>query len=178
MEKEKTIATYMRVGHYEQLEKPIEHIIERAKRGEIKTLLVSTLERLCEDPVRRQVLIKELSGYGVEIITTIDLEKKSRKCVIYNRYSADNQERLEGTREKLISYCVETLGISDYVLFEEVCSVLEEREVVDDMIAQIGQNMFTDLLVLHIDRLQKYDYTALSECVSSLTECVMVHTMK
>lgn len=53
-------------------EMAIEHIIERAKSGEIQTLYVGTLERLCEDPVRRQEIIKELTEYGVEIVTAFD----------------------------------------------------------------------------------------------------------
>jgi len=178
MEKEKSIAAYMRVGNYEQLDNSIKHIIERAKQGEIKTLLVSTVEKLCEDPLQRQVLLKELTDYGVEIITALNEEKSSRRCAIYNRYSTDDPIVLAATREKLVAYCVETLGISDYVLFEEVTTVLGEREVFDGMMAQIGQNKFTDLLVVHIDRLQKYDYARMTECIGDLQNYVMIHTMK
>ena len=68
------IAVYSRVGNYDQLPNAIDQIREMAKQGEIKTLVVGTLERLCDDPIQRQELIKELTDCGVEIITAFEEE--------------------------------------------------------------------------------------------------------
>ena len=46
MKNKKNIAMYARVGNYEQLESPIDIILDQARRGEIQTVLVSSLERL------------------------------------------------------------------------------------------------------------------------------------
>ncbi len=179
MEKEKTIATYMRVGHYEQLEKPIEHIIERAKRGEIKTLVVSELERFCDDPERRETLINELAAYEVEILPVLDETKKPRCCAIYNRHSVNDPERLTEMRDKLLTYCKETLGISDYILFEEVGSCLEKRAVFDDMVTRIENGVFTDLLVNHIDRIFKpaYDVARFIELIERIQSKAVLHIL-
>ena len=75
MKDNQKVAAYSRVGNYDQLPNAIEQICERAKQGEIKTLVVGTLERLCDDPIQRQELIKELTDYGVEIITAFDEEE-------------------------------------------------------------------------------------------------------
>ena len=177
MDNEKKIATYIRVGNYEQLENPIEHIIEMAKQGEIKTLLVSTLERLCDDPDRREVLIKELTSYGVEIITAFEEDEKPRRCAIYNRHSIDDTERLAEMRGKLLTHCKDTLGITDYVLFEDVGSCLEKREAFDDMVARVERGEFTDLLVLTIDRLFKPAYSTARfwKIVNGLKAKVEIH---
>ncbi len=179
MMKEKNAAMYIRMGNYEQLDNPIEHIIERAKQGEIKTLLVSNLERLCEDPKRRETVINELTSYGVEIITAYGEEKKSRRCAIYNRYSVDDPERLAEVRGRLLTYCTDTLGIEDYVLFEEIGSVLEKREVFDDMMNSIENGEFTDLLVNHIDRIFKpaYDPEKLARIVGDIGSKINIHTV-
>lgn len=179
MKQEKNIAMYVRVGSYEQLDNPIEHIIERAKQGEIKTLIVGTLEKICEDPVRRQELIKELTDYGVKIVTAFEEDNPSRKCAIYNRYSVNDPKRLAETRGKLIAYCEETLGIHDYELFEEVGSVLEKREVFDGMMARIDKGEFSDLLVCHADRIYKpgYDPAYFAELVATTRAKVVIHTM-
>ncbi len=141
------------------MENPIEYIVERAKEGEIKTLLVGDLERLCDDTDSREALIKELASYGVEIITAFDEEKEPRRCAIYNRHSVDDPERLAEMRGKLLTYCKDTLGISDYVLFEEIGSCLEKREAFDDMVARVERGEFTDFLVYSIDRLFKPAYS-------------------
>ena len=158
----------------------IGEILKRAKNGEIKSLVLSTLERLCEDPTRRKTVIDELTGYGVEIITVFEDENKSRRCAIYNRYSVEDPERLSAARERLISYCENELHITDHVLFEEVGSVLEKRERYDEMITRIDQGEFTDVLVCHIDRLYKpaYDPAKFGEIVLSLAEKVKIHTLE
>ncbi|MBQ8299850.1 MAG: recombinase family protein [Clostridia bacterium] len=63
---------YTRAENYNQIENSIEHIREQVKQHKIDTLLVSTLERLCEDKSEREKLIKELESYGVEIIVAFD----------------------------------------------------------------------------------------------------------
>ena len=158
----------------------IGEILKRAKDGEIKTLVLGTLERLCEDPTRRKTVIDELTGYGVEIITVFEDENISRRCAIYNRYSVDDPERLTTARERLISYCENELHITDYVLFEEVGSVLEKREQYDEMITRIDRGEFTDILVCHIDRLYKpaYSPAKFGEIVLSLSEKVKIHTLE
>ena len=75
MKDNQKIAVYSRVCNYDQLPNAIDQICEMAKQGEIKTLVVGTLERLCDDPIQRQKLIKELTDCGVEIITAFDEEK-------------------------------------------------------------------------------------------------------
>lgn len=84
------------------------------------------------------------------------------------------------TREKLIAYCVETLCIDDYVLFEEVGSVLEKREVFDGMTARIDRGEFTDLLVSHIDRIYKpgYDPEKFSKIIGEVSVKVNIHAVK
>lgn len=106
-----------------------------------------------------------------------DMDKTPRKCAIYNRYSVEASERLAETRGKLIAYCQENLGISDYVLFEEIGSVLEKREVFEDMLDRINQGEFTDLLVCQFDRLYKpaYDLDKFVEIIEALQEKVTVH---
>lgn len=180
MDKEKRVVTYARLGNYDQLENPIEYIVERAKQGEIKTLLVGTLERLCDDPDRRESLIKELTEYGVEIITALDEEKEPRQCAIYNRHSVNDSERLTEMRGKLLTYCKETLGITDYVLFEEVGSCLEKREAFDDMVARIENGEFTDLVVYSIDRLFKPAYSTAKfwKIVKGINDRVDIHIVK
>lgn len=180
MDNAKHVATYIRVGNYDQLNDPIGEILKRAKEGEIKSLVVGTLERLCEDPVRRQALINELTSYGVEIITAFEEENTSRRCALYNRYSVNAPERLATAREKLISYCENELHITDYVLFEEVGSVLEKRERFDEMMDLINKGEFTDILVCHIDRLYKpgYDPVKFGEIISVLSEKVNIHMLE
>jgi len=178
MKNKKNIATYARVGNYDQLIDPIDFILAQAQRGEIQTLLVSTLERLCEDPIRREALIKELTDYGVEIINPFDEEKKSRRCAIYNRHSIDDSERLAEVRGTLITYCVKNLGITDYVLFEEVGSVLDNRTVFDGLMARIKNGEFSDLLVNHIDRIFKpaYDPEMFVSIIGEISARVNIHT--
>lgn len=180
MDNTKRAATYVRVGNYDQISDPIGEILKRAKEGEIKTLFVGTLERLCEDPVRRQALIDELTGYGVDIITAFEEEKVSKRCAIYNRYSVENPNKLAEARERLISYCENELHITDYVLFEEIGSVLEKRERYDEMMDLINQGEFTDILVCYIDRLYKpaYDPVKFGEIVLSLSEKVKIHVLE
>lgn len=179
MKNKKNIATYARVGSYEQLESPIDIILDQARRGEIQTVLVSSLERLCEDQVRREALIKVLSDCGVKIITSFDEKTKEKCCAIYNRYSTDDFERLAEVRGKLITYCTETLGVTDYMLFEEVGSCLEKRDVFDDMVTRIENGEFTDLLVNHIDRIFKpaYDKTHFIELVERIQLKVVIHIL-
>ena len=180
MDKEKRVVTYARLGNYDQLENPIEYIVERAKQGEIKTLLVGTLERLCDDPDRRESLIKELTEYGVEIIIALDEEKEPRQCAIYNRHSVNDSERLTEMRGKLLTYCKENLGITDYILFEEIGSCLEKREAFDDMVLRVERGEFTDLLVYSIDRLFKpaYSTTRFWKIVKGLNAKVEIHVIK
>lgn len=180
MKKEIRVASYMRVGNHEQIVDPIDYIRAQAKSGKIKTLVVGTLERICDDPVRRETLIKELTSYGVEIITAFDEEKKPRRCAIYNRYSVDNPERLAEVRGVLLTYCADTLGITDYVLFEDVGSVLEKREAFDDMVTRIENGEFTDLLVYSIDRLFKPAYSTAKfwKIVKGINDKVDIHVVK
>lgn len=177
MKKEIRVASYMRVGNYEQIIDPIDYIRAKAKRGEIQTLLVGTLERVCEDPVRRKEIIKELTDYGVEIVTAFNEEIPTRKCAIYNRYSIEDNKRMAETRERLIAYCADTLGITDFLLFEEVGSVIEKREVFDDMMEHIEKGEFTDLLVNHIDRIFKpaYDSARFIELIERIQLKAVIH---
>lgn len=147
MGKEKRVVTYARLENYDQLENPIEYIVERAKQGEIKTLLVGTLER---------------------------------QCAIYNRHSVNDSERLTEMRGKLLTYCKENLGITDYILFEEIGSCLEKREAFDDMVTRIENGEFTDLLVYSIDRLFKpaYSTTKFWKIVKGINDRVDIHVIK
>ncbi|MBQ8848765.1 MAG: recombinase family protein [Clostridia bacterium] len=106
-----------------------------------------------------------------------DTNNTARKCAIYNRYSVDVPERLAEMRGKLIAYCQENLGVSDYNLFEEIGSVLEKRDVFDDMLDRINQGEFTDLLVYQLDRLYKpaYNFDKFVEIIETLQEKVNVH---
>ena len=106
-----------------------------------------------------------------------DTDNAPRKCAIYNRYSVDTPERLAGMRGRLITYCQETLSVSDYDLFEETGSVLEEREVFDDMMNRINNGEFTDLLVCQLDRLYKptYDFDKFVGIIETLQQKVTVH---
>ena len=179
MKKEKHISTYMCVGNYDQLDNSIEHIVGMAKRGEIKSLVVSELERLCDVPKRRDALINELTSYGVEILPVSDELKKPRSCAIYNRHSVNDSELLAEMRDKLLTYCKETLGISDCILFEEYGSCLEKREVFDDMVMRIENGEFTDILVNHIDRIFKpaYDKTHFIELAERIQSKAVIHIL-
>ena len=123
MENENKTVAYMRVGNCDQLDNSIEHIVEMAKRGEIKTLVVSTLERLCDEPERREALTKELASYGVEILTALDEDKKPRCCAIYNRHSVNDPERLAEMRGPINLRLIidET---TKFTIFSTVISVL------------------------------------------------------
>lgn len=180
MNDKKKAVIYNRVGNYDQLDNPIEYIIERAKKGEVQTLYVATLERLCADPKRRQAIIKQLTEYGVEIVTASDEEKKPRRCAIYNRYSIDNPEQLAEVRGVLLTYCADTLGITDCVLFEDVGSVLEKREAFDNMVVRIENGEFTDLIVYSIDRLFKPAYSTAMfwKIVKGINDKVDIHVVK
>lgn len=180
MNKKKNVALYARVGNHDQLVDPVDFILAQAMRGEIQTLVVGTLERVCADPERRQTIIKQLTEYGVEIITALDEEKEPRQCAIYNRHSVNDSERLTEMRGKLLTYCKETLGITDYVLFEEVGSCLEKREAFDDMVLRVERGEFTDLLVYSIDRLFKpaYSTTRFWKIVKGLNAKVEIHVIK
>ena len=103
-----------------------------------------------------------------------------KRCAIYNRYSVNAPQILEKKRDELISYCENDLGIPDHELFEEVGSVLEEREVVDQMMARIEQNEFSDVLVCHIDRIYKpgYDPEKLAEYVDRIRAKAVIHTVE
>ena len=135
------------------------------------------MERLCDDTERREALIKELASYGVEIITAFDKEKEPRRCAIYNRHSVDDPERLAEMRGKLLTYCKDNLGITDYVLFEEIGSCLEKREAFDDMVERVERGEFTDLLVYSIDRLFKPAYSTAKfwKIVKGLNAKVEIH---
>ena len=102
-----------------------------------------------------------------------------KRCAIYNRYSVDAPQILEKKRDELISYCENDLGIPNHELFEEVGSVLEEREVFDQMMARIEQNEFSDVLVCHIDRIYKprYDPEKLAEYVDRIRAKAVIHTI-
>ena len=180
MNKKKNVALYARVGNHDQLVDPVDFILAQAMRGEIQTLVVGTLERVCADPERRQTIIKQLTEYGVEIITALDEEKEPRQCAIYNRHSVNDSERLTEMRGKLLTYCKETLGITDYVLFEEVGSCLEKREAFDDMVLRVERGEFTDLLVYSIDRFFKpaYSTTRFWKIVKGLNAKVEIHVIK
>ena len=103
-----------------------------------------------------------------------------KRCAIYTRYSVDAPQILEKKRDELISYCENDLGILNHELFEEVGSVLEEREVFDQMMARIEQNEFSDVLVCHIDRIYKpgYDPEKLAEYVDRIRAKAVIHTVE
>ena len=102
-----------------------------------------------------------------------------KRCAIYNRYSVNAPEILEKKRDELITYCEDSLKISDHELFEEVGSVLEEKEVFNRMMARIEQNEFSDVLVCDIDRIYKpgYDPEKLAEYVDRIRAKAVIHTM-
>ena len=103
-----------------------------------------------------------------------------KRCAIYNRYSVNAPQILEEKRDELVSYCENDLGIPNHELFEEVGSVLEEREVFDQMMARIEQNEFSDVLVCHIDRIYKpgYDPEKLAEYVDRIRAKAVIHTVE
>jgi len=103
-----------------------------------------------------------------------------KRCAIYNRYSVDVPAVLAEKRGKLVSYCEDNLGISDHELFEEVGSVLGEREVFNKMMARIEQNEFSDVLVCHIDRIYKpgYDPERFAEYVDKISAKAVIHTIE
>ena len=103
-----------------------------------------------------------------------------KRCAIYNRYSVNAPQILKKKRDELISYCENDLGIPDHELFEEVGSVLEERDVFDQMMARIEQNEFSDVLVCHIDRIYKpgYDPEKLAEYVDRIRAKAVIHTVE
>ncbi|MBQ2378614.1 MAG: recombinase family protein [Clostridia bacterium] len=103
-----------------------------------------------------------------------------KRCAIYNRYSVNAPQILDKKRDELISYCENDLGIPNHELFEEVGSVLEEREVFDQMMARIEQNEFSDVLVCHIDRIYKpgYDPEKLAEYVDRIRAKAVIHTVE
>lgn len=103
-----------------------------------------------------------------------------KRCAIYNRYSVNAPQILKKKRDELISYCENDLGIPNHELFEEVGSVLEEREVFDQMMARIEQNEFSDVLVCHIDRIYKpgYDPEKLAEYVDRIRAKAVIHTVE
>ena len=103
-----------------------------------------------------------------------------KRCAIYNRYSVNAPQIVEKKRDELISYCENDLGIPNHELFEEVGSVLEEREVFDQMMARIEQNEFSDVLVCHIDRIYKpgYDPEKLAEYVDRIRAKAVIHTVE
>ena len=179
MNKEKKTTTHARKGNYDRMANSLENIVEMAKQGKIKTLLVGTLERLCDDPDRREALIQEFTSYGVEIVAAFDEEKKPRCCAIYNRHSIDDPERLAEMRGKLLTYCKDTLGIVDYVLFEDIGSCLEKREAFESMVARVEREEFTDLVVYSIDRLFKPAYSTAKfwKIVKGLNDKVEIHSI-
>ena len=63
------------------------------------------------------------------------------------------------------------------IYLEEIGSVLEKREVFEDMLDRINQGEFTDLLVCQLDRLYKptYDFDKFVEIIEALQEKVTVH---
>lgn len=104
-----------------------------------------------------------------------------RKCAIYNRISIGDQNQLEEDRKELISYCKENLRIDDFVIFEEISSVLSDREEYNNMIEKINNHEFTDLLVAHPDRLFKasYNQEKFDEIVNNISKCnVTLHSIK
>ena len=103
-----------------------------------------------------------------------------KKCAIYNRYSVNAPAVLADKREKLLSYCEDNLEISDHELFEEVGSVLEEREAFAQMMARIERNEFSDVLVCHIDRIYKsgYDPESFAEYVDKISAKAVIHTIE
>lgn len=80
-----------------------------------------------------------------------------RVCAIYNSHSTSAKELIR-MREELIKYCKKELKIEKFVLFEDIGSVLKEREDFNDMIDRIHKKEFTDLLVYHPDRIYKATY--------------------
>ena len=101
------------------------------------------------------------------------------KCAIYNRYSVPNQNKMDEMRTAMVNHC-KSLGISDYVLFEEIGSVLEKREQFDEMMSRIQNREFTDLIVMHPDRLYKatYDSQKFSEIIATINKNVTIHSVK
>ncbi len=103
-----------------------------------------------------------------------------KRCAIYNRYSVNAPEILEKKRGELIAYCEDSLGITIHEMFEEVGSVLEEREVFNKMVTRIEQNEFSDVLVCDIDRIYKpgYDPEKFAECVDRIRAKAVIHTIE
>lgn len=95
-----------------------------------------------------------------------------RKCAIYNRLSYDNSDELMKMREELIEYCKNYMLIKDYVVFEEIASVENERKEFNQMIERIHNSEFTDLLVYHPDRIYKatYNNEKFDEIISDMAQ--------
>lgn len=104
-----------------------------------------------------------------------------RKCVIYNRLSTENKERIEELKGQLIEYCTKNLKIEDYDYFEKVSSVLNERKVFDEIMNKIHDGKYTDFLVYHKDRIYKptYDLNEFERIINDIkNHDVDLHSMK
>lgn len=81
-----------------------------------------------------------------------------KKCAIYNRLSVSNDEQLKLNRKELIAYCNSVLKIDNYVLFEEVASLNDDRVQFNEMMSRIDKNEFTDILVYNTNRIYRANY--------------------
>ena len=101
-------------------------------------------------------------------------------CAIYNRYSINDEEMLDKKRKELIKYCTEVLKIKNFVIFEEIKSVLEKRDIFDEMIDRMHKHEFTDLLVCNTGIIYKplYNREKYNEILNDIEEQnVVVHSI-
>lgn len=80
------------------------------------------------------------------------------KCAIYNRYSINDEKKIIKHRQELINYCKQILKIDDFVLFEDIGSLTEERADFNEMMSRLNNGEFTDLLTYSFNRIYRIEY--------------------
>lgn len=83
-----------------------------------------------------------------------------KKCAIYNRLSISDDKQLILKRKELIDYCTNVLKIDNYVIFEEVSSIEDERPEFNNMLKRIEESEFTDILVFDKNRIYRRNYNS------------------
>ncbi|MBE5813016.1 MAG: recombinase family protein [Clostridiales bacterium] len=91
-----------------------------------------------------------------------------RKCAIYNRLSYGTPDDLAKKTSELINYCVNELHINDFVVFEEISSVNDERKEFNDMMNRIKEKEFTDALTTDLNRYCRYDNKKLGNIIREI----------
>ena len=91
-----------------------------------------------------------------------------RKCAIYNRISVGTSEDLAKKTCELIDYCVNTLGITEYVVFEEISPVNDTRIEFNDMMNRIKEKEFTDALTFDFTRYYRYNNKKLGDILQEI----------